>query len=62
MNKISDKKLLDIIENEGLDYTINDYLSPNSLENDKLNKLFNEIRSLYEKVNTELDDLRNKYW
>lgn len=62
MREIDDETLLDIIENEGLEYTITGYLSPESVKNPKLFKLFKDIDDLYKEVNVELDKLRKKHW
>lgn len=60
MVKYTNEEVLDVIENEGLEYAITGYLSLDSIENPKLTDLFKQIKRLYDEVELELDKIREE--
>ena len=55
MPKWSTRKIAEIADQEGLDYMIMDYLSPENIEDPELAALWRECAELLNKINAMLD-------
>lgn len=50
MNKLTIKEVAQRVENEGLGYTIQNYMSGKHIEDEKLSKLWDECQELMDKI------------
>lgn len=56
MEKYTNKQIAEIVETEGLEYTITSYLSIEKIEDEEMKKMFQEAAEILKKIEDKLED------
>ncbi|PLS18965.1 hypothetical protein CVD28_00765 [Bacillus sp. M6-12] len=56
MKKMSIEQIANKVENEGLDYVIQHYISPEHIEDEELKELWTQAKDVLGKIQKKLDD------
>lgn len=62
MRKHTNEEILEIVENEGLEYTVTSYLSPESVEDKKMKELIINARKALENLKEYLREVEEEVY
>lgn len=60
MEKYTNEEILGIVENEGLEYTVTSYLSPESVEDKKMKELITNAKEALENLEEYLREVEEE--